>query len=94
MVVDSRNSAGEAIESARRRFVTDSERALQDHLEEMLNRRGFETTREMVVVPRDRVDIAVYPNADLELLTLIEVKAADPIRGVGQVLSHKAGAGI
>lgn len=77
----------------RYRFLGDRERVLQDQLEAELNRRGFKTTREMIVVPRDRVDVAVYPNSDLQVLTLIEVKTADPIRGVGQVLSYQAGVG-
>jgi hypothetical protein len=76
-----------------RRLIVNRERVLQDELEAELNRRGFETVREMLVVPRDRVDVAVYPNSDLQVLTLIEVKTADPIRGVGQVLSYKTGAG-
>jgi hypothetical protein len=83
----------EADEGALRRLIANSERVLQNQLEAELNRRGFETIREMVVVPRDRVDVAVYPNSDLQVLTLIEVKTADPIRGVGQVLSYKVGAG-
>jgi hypothetical protein len=76
-----------------RRLIANSERELQDQLEADLNRRGFETLNEMVVVPRDRVDVAVYPNSDLPMLALIEVKTADPIRGVGQVLSYQVGAG-
>lgn len=75
------------------RFKSISERALQDRLQEELSLRGFETTREMVVVPRDRVDLAVHPGSGLQILTLIEVKTADPIRGVGQVLSYQVGVG-
>ena len=66
---------------------------LQNQLVAELNRRGFETTQEMVVIPRDRVDVAVYPNSSLQVLTLIEVKTADPIRGVGQILSYQLGVG-
>lgn len=83
----------EGDQSPVRHLIANSERELQDQLEAELNRRGFETIREMVVVPRDRVDVAVYPNSDLPMLALIEVKTADPIRGVGQVLSYRVGAG-
>jgi hypothetical protein len=76
-----------------RRFIANSERVLQDRLEAELNQREFQTAREMVVVPRDRVDVAVYPNSSLQVLTLIEVKTADPIRGVGQILSYQDGVG-
>lgn len=75
------------------RFKSTSERVLQDRLQTELNLRGFETTQEMVVVPRDRVDVAVHPGSGLQVLTLIEVKIADPIRGVGQVLSYQVGVG-
>lgn len=67
------------------------ERALHDELEELLNERGFETVREMVVKPRDRVDLAIIPNDQHNLRAIIELKTADPIRGVGQVLSYQVG---
>jgi hypothetical protein len=83
----------EGVEAALSRHIAQKERVLQDQLVAELNRRGFESLREMVVVPRDRVDVAVPPSGDLQVLTLIEAKIADPVRGVGQVLSYRVGAG-
>jgi hypothetical protein len=83
----------EVIEGVLPGHIAQKERVLQGQLAAELNRRGFETLREMIVVPRDRVDVAVPPSGDLQVLTLIEVKLADPIRGVGQVLSYRVGAG-
>lgn len=67
------------------------EKVLHDELEEMLIEQGFDTIREMVVKPRDRVDLAIVPNDRHDLRAIIELKTADPIRGVGQVLSYQVG---
>ena len=69
----------EADEGALRRLIANSEQVLQNQLEAELNRRGFETIREMVVVPRDRVDVAVYPNSDLQ--DRFQVSQRSPDRG-------------
>lgn len=65
------------------------EEAVQTFLFNQLCERGFWATRELQVVPRDRVDIAVQPNSLFDLLAFFEVKVADPIRGVGQLLSYR-----
>jgi hypothetical protein len=59
----------EFIEGALPRHIAQKEHVLQDQLAAELNRRGFENLRERIVVPRDRVDVAVLPSDDLQVLT-------------------------
>lgn len=65
-----------------------SERTMQEDLAHELDDNGFLVEMEHVVPPRDRVDIAVFPNDTYDACALIELKTADAIRGIGQLLSY------